>query len=119
MLISKRSGKENVMSDYMWFAVTGVVLAAIGTAFILLGRSIWAKKKTDLIISYHCDKVSEEDKEAYCKLFGIGMIVMGIGFVASGIYVILSGNLAAFIPMAAGMATGIGMMISAGRKYNR
>ena len=28
MLISKRSGKENVMSDYMWFAVTGVVLAA-------------------------------------------------------------------------------------------
>ena len=43
------------------------------------------KQRIDLIISYHSDKVSEENRQAYCTLSGTGVLVMGFGFLLSGI----------------------------------
>ena len=73
------------MSDTIWFIIIGILFAALGVLFIWLGWQIWKKRKINLIISYHCDKVSEENKPAYCSLAGIGVFLMGIGFAFSGI----------------------------------
>ncbi|MBR7020336.1 MAG: hypothetical protein IKI15_04715 [Lachnospiraceae bacterium] len=73
------------MSDTIWFIIIGILFAALGVLFIWLGWQIRKKRKINLIISYHCDKVREENKPAYCSLAGIGVFLMGIGFAFSGI----------------------------------
>lgn len=107
------------MSDFIWFVIVGVIFALLSLIFIGLGLQIWKKQKMDLIIAYHCDKVREENKKAYCTLAGIGVFVMGIGFGLSGIGAVILQSVYAFIPMTAGLAAGTALLISAVMKYNR
>ena len=106
------------MSDFVWFIVIGILFVLLGLLFILLGWQIWKKQRMDLIISYHCDKVSEENSRAYCTLAGIGVLIIGIGFLLSGICTVLIRSLLVFVPMTAGLILGIALLISAGIKYN-
>ncbi len=107
------------MSDSVWFIFICVLFALLGLVFLRLGWLIWKKQKMDLIIMYHSDKVSEENKPAFCSLSGIGVLVIGIGFVLSGICTVLFQSVSAFIPMTAGLVLGIAMLASAIIKYNR
>ena len=107
------------MTDTIWFILTGVLFVLLGVLFAVLGWLIWKKQNMNLIIRYHCDKVREENKEAYCKLFGIGVLIMGIGFLLSGICTMFFQSVLTFIPMAAGLVIGIAVLISAMVKYNR
>lgn len=91
----------------------------ISVSFIILGFMIWKKQKMNLIISHHCDKVSDRDKKAYCALFGIGMIIMGAGFGISGIMTFFIPSLLIFVPMTLGLIAGIALIILSGVKYNR
>ena len=106
------------MNDTVWFVAISVLFVMLGIVFIRLGLAIWKKQKMDLIIRHHCDKVSEENKPAYCTLAGIGVFVIGIGFILSGICTVLTHSLFVFIPMAAGLAAGLALLILAGRRYN-
>ena len=107
------------MSDYIWFIVIGVLFALLGFVFFLLGWRIWKKQKMDLIISYHCEKVSEENKQAYCTLSGLGVLIMGIGFFLSAVLTVFTQSAFVFLPMAAGLVLGIILLTSAVIKYNR
>ncbi len=106
------------MSDFIWSLILGVLFVIPGLIFIRLGLAIWKKRKTELIISWHTDRVSDENKDAYCRLFGIGLSVIGVGFVISGVWMLFALTLYGFIPMAAGLAAGITLMILAVAKYN-
>ena len=106
------------MNDVIWFILTGVLLVLLGVLFAVLGWLIWKKQKMNLIIRYHCDKVREENKEAYCKLAGIGVLLMGLGFFLSGIFTVFFQSVFTFIPMAAGLVIGIALLITAVVKYN-
>ena len=106
------------MDDTIWFIAISALFVLMGIVFIRLGLAIWKKQKMDLIIRHHCDKVSEENKPAYCTLAGIGVFVIGIGFILSGICAVLTHSLLTFIPMAAGLTVGIVLLILAGRRYN-
>ena len=107
------------MSDFIWFVIIGVMFMLLSLVFIRLGWQIWKKQKMDLIINTHCDKVSEENKKAYCALAGIGVFVMGVGFGLSGICAVLLQSVYVFIPMTVGLVSGLALLISAGIKYNR
>ena len=107
------------MNDFIWFIMTGVLFFFLGIVFILLGRQIRTKQRTDLIISWHSDKVREENRHAYCTLFGTGILIMGAGFLLSGICIVFTQSAAVFVPMAAGLASGIIMLVTAVMKYNR
>ena len=106
------------MNDYIWFILTGVLFALLGVLFAVLGWLIWKKQKMNLIIRHHCDKVREENKEAYCKLAGSGVLIMGTGFLLSGICTMFFQSVLTFIPMAAGLVIGLALLISAVAKYN-
>ena len=107
------------MSDLIWFIIIGILFVLSGVLFIVLGRQIWKKQKMELIISYHCEKVSEENKQAYCMLFGIGVLMIGIGFLLSGICMVWIQSVLTFVPMTVGLVLGIALLISAIVKYNR
>lgn len=107
------------MSDFVWFIIIGVLFAGVGLAFIMLGWQIWKKQKMNLIISYHCDKVREENKRAYCTLSGIGVFIIGIGFLLSGICTAFIRSVVSLVPMTVGLVLGITLLTSAGIKYNR
>ncbi len=107
------------MNDLVWFIVIGVLLGLLGLVFIMLGWQIWKKQKMNLIIRHHCDKVSEDNKRAYCTLSGIGVFLIGIGFLLSGICAVLIRSALAFVPMTAGLVSGIALLASAGIRYNR
>ena len=106
------------MNDFIWFMIIGILLVLLGLTCIILGWQIWKKQKMDLIISYHCDKVREENKQAYCTLAGIGVFIIGVGFGLTGIGTVILQTVHAFIPMTVGLVSGIALLISAGIKYN-
>lgn len=106
------------MSDFIWFLIVGVMFVGLGLILIWIGLAIWKKQRTDLIIRHHMDKVADEDKQAYCRLFGIGGLAAGTGFVVSGICMAFTTGLISWIPMAIGLAGGILLMAAAVIKYN-
>ena len=106
------------MSDFIWFIIIGILFLLISVSFIILGFMIWIKQKMNLIISHHCDKVSERNKKAYCTMFGIGMIIMGAGFGLTGILTFFIHSLLIFVPMTLGLIIGIALIIISGAKYN-
>ena len=107
------------MSDLTWFSIIGVLCGLLGSAFVGLGIMIGSRQKMGLIISYHCDKVSEENKKAYCNIFGLGMFFIGMGFAVTGILSVILQSLFALIPMAVGLVLGIAFILGAIIKYNR
>ena len=107
------------MDDLVWFILITVLFAVLGFVLIRLGLAVWKKQKMELIIRHHCDKVSEENKPAYCRLAGIGICVIGAGFVLSGAWAAFSQSLSVLIPMTAGLASGIALLCLAGIRYNR
>ncbi len=111
--------KGQTMDDLIWFNIIGILFVLIGFAFFGLGWAIGKKQRIDLIIRHHMDKVSEENKPAFCRLSGTGATVIGIGFVCSGIWTLADGNLFSFLPMAIGLAVGIVLLAAAGIRYNR
>ena len=109
---------EKTMGDLIWFIVIGALFVLLSVVFIVLGWQIWKKQKMDLIISYHCDKVSDANKQAYCTIAGVGVFIIGIGFALTGISSVVLQSALAFLPMAIGLVLGIALLISAGVKYN-
>ena len=107
------------MNDSAWFFLIGVLFMLLSLIFAALGWLIWKRQRMDLIISHHCDKVSEENRRAYCTLSGIGVLFAGIGFGLSGICVVFFQSLYALIPMTVGLVSGIALLAAAGVRYNR
>ncbi len=107
------------MSDLAWVLAVGSLFLLLGAVFAGLGIRIWKKRRVDLIIRHHCDKVKEADLPAYCRLSGIGVLVIGVGMFLSGVLCPFFPSASVFLPMTAGLLLGIGMLAFAGIRYNR
>ena len=107
------------MGDFIWYIIVAALLFVLGILFIVPGLLIWLKLKMNLIISHHCEKVKEENKKAYCRLFGIGVFVIGLGFLLSAVCIPLVKTIFSFIPLTAGIVLGIVLIVSSIVKYNR
>ena len=59
------------------------------------------------------------EKPACCALAGIGVLLMGVGFCVTGICAPLVPTARVFIPTAAGLASGIALLMAAVIRYNR
>lgn len=68
---------------------------------------------------YHIDKVSAENKTAFCKMSGIGLIVIGIGLLITAVLLGVTDSAYSFLCFAVCFAIGLALLIAAGVKYNR
>ena len=89
----------------------------VGMLCIVMGLLIWKKERISLIHDYHFRNVRKEDIPSYCRLIGIGLILIGAGICITGI-LDLSGSAFWWIPMLSGMITGILVMNRAQKRYN-
>ena len=63
--------------------------------------------------------MTEENKKAFCKLSGIGLIVIGIGVLLAGIICSATSSAWGGIAITIGFLFGLMMLTYAGVKYNR
>lgn len=106
-------------NDLVWYVIIGILFLLIGIILIGLGLIIWKKQKIQLFHEYHYDKVSENDKQIFCKLSGIGVFIIGLGICFSGISVLFTESLLSFVPMTIGLLIGLLLIIRTIVKYNR
>lgn len=107
------------MSELVWLVIPCILFIVLGLVFLLLAWFIAIKQKINLIISYHHEKVNEENKKSYCMICGIATAATGIGFIVSGIMIIFIQTIWTFIPMTVGIIIGLGLFLAAGFVYNR
>ena len=62
-----------------------IIIGLFAILFFALGYLVWKKEKITLFHNYHYDKVSEENKKTFCKISGIGLIIIGIGLLMAAI----------------------------------
>ena len=96
-----------------------ILVAAIGIVCAVLGLLLWKKEKIGLLHDYHYDNVAAEDRKAFCALSGIGVLVLGISLLTTAVLLAVTEHPASFLAFAAGFAAGLGLLIDAGRKYNK
>lgn len=92
---------------------------SVGVLLVVLGILLWKKEMITLMHDYHVDKVSPAHKKAFCKLSGIGLIVPGAGLVLSAVLLGFTDSAWSFLCFAGSFPVGLGLLIAAGRKYNR
>ncbi len=96
-----------------------LVTGGAGLLIAWLGWLVWKKEKLTLLHDYHTDKVSPENRPAFCKLSGIGLIVIGAGALLSAALLGLTGSAYSFVCFAVFFAAELAMLVKADRKYNR
>ena len=100
--------------------IIGILTAGgVGVLLVVLGVLLSKKEMITLMHDYHVNNVSQEDKKDFCKLSGIGLIVSGTGLVLSAVLLGVTDSAWSFLCFAASFPVGLGMLIAAGRKYNR
>ena len=96
-------------------AITG----SIGILIIVLGWLLWKKEKINILHDYHVNKVFPENKTAFCRLSGSGLILIGSGLLITSVILSITDAAYSFICFAVCFIIGLLMLITAGMKYNR
>ena len=100
--------------------IIGVIMTGgVGVIFAVMGWLLWKKEKLSLMHNYHVDKVSAENRPAFCKLSGIGLIVIGVGLLITAVILGITDSAYSFLFFAACYVAGLAMLITAWTKYNR
>lgn len=88
-----------------------------GAVCCILGFLIWKKRMLSILHEYHYKNVKSDDIPAYTRQIGIGLLVIGAGIILEGVLDLLHSSFW-WIPLSAGLATGIIVMYRAQKKYN-
>ena len=95
-----------------------IVLFAVGALCVVLGLILWKKQKISLVHDYQHQNVREEDVPAYCRLVGIGLIVIGVGIALDGVANLVCRESLGYLALAAWIIGGIIVMHRAQMQYN-
>ena len=95
-----------------------IIVALVGLLCVILGLLLWKKEMITLLHDYHYDKVSAEDKKAFCALSGKGLSCIGAGLLTTAVILALTESAWAFLAFAVGLTIGLTLLILAGKKYN-
>lgn len=96
-----------------------LIIGGIGAVIAIFGRLIWKKEMLSLMHDYHVDKVSAENRPAFCKRSGIGLIVIGTGLLITAVILGFTDSAYSFLCFAICLVIGLILLITAGTKYNR
>ena len=98
--------------------IGAIFIGILAIVFLIVGYLIWKKQKISLLHEYHYDKLSENDKKAFCAISGWGVISVGIGLLATAVIIGITNSAWSFIAFVTGFAIGLSLLIYAGKKYN-
>ena len=98
--------------------ISVIILTLVSILMLVMGWLIWKKEKITLLHEYHYNKVSRENKKAFCTLSGIGLILIGIGIGIYAALLAITNSAFSFLAFAAGFAFGLALLLYAGKKYN-
>ena len=101
------------------FIIIALILGILALVFIVLGYLIWKKEKISLLHDYHYNRVSPENKKAFCTMSGLGVILIGLGILITAIIIAATNSSLSFLAFAIGFLIGLALLIFAGMKYNR
>lgn len=94
-----------------------IVEGLTGLVCIVMGLLIWKKRMLSLLHEYHYRHVKRADVPAYTRMIGIGIILIGAGIIITGILNLFYSPYW-WIPLTAGMVSGLIVMFIAQKKYN-
>ena len=94
-----------------------VVELSVGLLCVIIGLLIRIKKKVSLVHEYHYKNVRQEDIPAYCRLLGLGLVIIGLGICVTGFFNLFESSLW-WIPMLVGFVAGFAVLNRAQKKYN-
>ncbi|MBQ9369870.1 MAG: DUF3784 domain-containing protein [Clostridia bacterium] len=98
--------------------IAGVIVKeAVGLLIIVLGLVLWLGRKVSILHAYHYKNVKEENLPAYCRMMGIGLMLVGLGIAVSGILDLFYSALW-WIPTVVGFVLGLTVLFIAQKKYN-
>ena len=98
--------------------IVGVIIEIlVGVPVIILGILLWKKQMLSILHDYHYKNVKQRDIPAYTKQVGIGLILVGAGIVITGILNLFYSP-CWWIPLVAGIGSGLVVMYIAQKKYN-
>ena len=95
-----------------------VVMGAVGLLCLIFGYLLGVKEKITLLHDYHCTRVSEGDRRAFCRRSGLGLGILGLGILVSALLLVLTRSVFSFAAFALGFAAGLVLLVRAGKKYN-
>ena len=98
--------------------IGAIFIGILAIVFLIVGYLIWKKQKISLLHEYHYDKLSENDKKAFCTISGLGVILIGVGLLVTAVVIGITNSAWSFIAFAVGFAIGLSLLIYAGKKYN-
>lgn len=96
-----------------------IIAEVVGGLFFGLGWGVWKNDKINLFHDYHVNRIREEDTHAFCRLAGIGLMVLGLGVAAAGIVFYCVESTVGLIPLFVGFAASMTLLIVAEKKYNK
>ena len=98
--------------------IVGVIVKeAVGLLIIVLGLVLWIGRKVSILHAYHYKNVKKESIPAYCRMMGIGLILIGLGIAVSGVLDLFYSALW-WIPLVVGFFVGLTIVCIAQKKYN-
>ena len=101
----------------MW--IESLILLPVAVLFFVIGLLIWKKQMISLIHSYHCDKVSEENRPAYTALFGKGICLIGAAIALTAVIDLVTESGWGWIAFGCGFTVGMVLVLRAIIRYNR
>ena len=100
--------------------IIGVIITGgVGVLLVILGFLLWKREMITLLHNYHVSNVSPENRRAFCKLSGIGLIVIGLSLLITAVVLGITDSAYSFICFGVGSAVGLFALIAAGMKYNQ
>ncbi len=95
-----------------------IITLPTGIAFLVFAMLLWKKQKISLIHDYHHSHVQAQDIKAYTRLWGIGLLIMGIGSCLTGIIDFVFCTEIGWIVFITGYAIGFLIGNKAQKEYN-
>lgn len=95
-----------------------IFIGLISVIFIIVGFLVWRTEKISLLHNYHYNKVSDKNKNDFCKLSGLGVIMVGLGLLITAIIIGITDSIWSFIAFIVGFVSGLLLLICAEKKYN-
>lgn len=100
--------------------IIGVIITGgVGVLLVVLGFLLWKREMITLLHNYHVSNVSPENRRAFCKLSGSGLIVIGLSLLITAVVLGITDSAYSFICFGVGFAVGLFALVAAGMMYNQ